>query len=97
MGWVRAFVAAVYASSSEAIAPWGVPTSADTSFASAINRCFQPLEAKAAYTTVTDAMLDKRHQPLMTDCIEESRHIRATIQFTFVRLIATARASSASC
>src|SRR3984893_1208065 len=37
--------------------------------------CLQPLADKAVYTTIADAVFDKAHQPLVTDCIEESRDI----------------------
>src|ERR1700757_820499 len=37
--------------------------------------CLQPLADKAVYTTITDAVFDKAHQPLVTDRIEESRDI----------------------
>src|ERR1700736_5587884 len=37
--------------------------------------CLQPLADKAVYTTITDAVFDKAHQPLVADCIEESRDI----------------------
>jgi hypothetical protein len=35
----------------------------------------KPLADKAVYTTITDAVFDKAHQPLVTDRIEESRDI----------------------
>src|ERR1700737_5537657 len=42
--------------------------------------CLQPLADKAVYTTIADAVFDKAHQPLVTDCIEESRVIGAHYQ-----------------
>src|SRR5260221_10018650 len=37
--------------------------------------CLQPLADKAAYTTITDAVFNETHQPLVVDRVEESCNI----------------------
>jgi hypothetical protein len=62
------------ASSGEATAPWGRACLRWQKISFFHHASLQPL-AKAIYTTITDTVFDKAHQPLVTDRIEESRYI----------------------
>src|SRR6185312_7062734 len=57
----------------------------------------QPLANQSNYARIPDPMLDETHPPLVAERIEKDRRSTSRIQFTFVRQIPTASASSASC
>ena len=64
---------------------------------SSVTPAFSHLRIRRTTRAIADPMLDETDQPLMAHRVEEPAMSASSIQFTFVRVIPTASASSASC
>ena len=57
----------------------------------------EPLLDQADDAWIGDPMLDKTDQPTLADFVEKGSNVRIEMKFTFLSVIPTATASSASC